>query len=95
MVTGNDGSKITQRLLAGESYNSITGSIDHFGNFSKGEKLAEGVKIAAYDVTPDKEYYASAYLDSDSLSKGYYLNDITSGYINILGYLNTKSTVGC
>ena len=91
VVTGNDGSKITQRLLAGESYNPITGSIDHFGNFSKGEKLAEGVKIAAYDVTPDKEYYASAYLEYNSLSKGYYLNDITSGYINILGYLNTKA----
>ena len=30
-------------------------------------------------------------LTLDSLSKGYYLNDITSGYINILGYLNTKA----
>ncbi len=91
VVTGNDGSKITQRLLAGESYNPITGSIDHFGNFSKGEKLAEGVKIAAYDVTPDKEYYASAYLDYYSVRKSSSLNDITTGYINILGYLNTKA----
>ncbi len=91
VVTGNDGSKITQRLLAGESYNPITGSIDHFGTFSKGEKLAEGVKIAAYDVTPDKEYYASAYLDYYSVRKSNSLNDITTGYINILGYLNTKA----
>ncbi|NEF94660.1 mucin-binding protein, partial [Ligilactobacillus murinus] len=91
VVTGNDGSKITQRLLAGESYNPITGSIDHFGNFSKGEKLAEGVKIAAYDVTPDKEYYASAYLNYYSVHSSSHLNDITTGYINILGYLNTKA----
>ncbi|WP_170207011.1 mucin-binding protein, partial [Ligilactobacillus murinus] len=91
VVTGDDGSKITQRLLAGESYNPITGFIDHFGTFSKGEKLAEGVKIAAYDVTPDKEYYASAYSAFYSVTKFNTLNDITTGYINILGYLNTKA----
>ena len=96
IVTGADGSKITQRLRAGESYNPTTGLIDHFGSFSVGEKLAEGVKIAAYDITPDVPYFANARQGSrsDRSSGRNSINDITTGYINVLGYLNTKAQAG-
>ncbi|MEY8662909.1 KxYKxGKxW signal peptide domain-containing protein, partial [Ligilactobacillus faecis] len=95
VVTGADGSKITQRLQAGESYNPTTGVIDHFGKFSNGEKLAEGVKISAYDVTPDVPYYANAIMER-SYDSAYYdgFHDINTGYINILGYLNTLAQYG-
>ncbi|MEY8662845.1 KxYKxGKxW signal peptide domain-containing protein, partial [Ligilactobacillus faecis] len=89
VVTGEDGSKITQRLQAGESYNPITGVIDHFGEFSNGAKLADGVKVSAYDVTPDVPYYANATMISGNFSSG--LHDVRSGHINILGYLNDSA----
>ena len=89
VVTGEDGSKITQRLQAGESYNPITGVIDHFGEFSNGVKLADGVKVSAYDVTPDVPYYANATMISGNFSSG--LHDVRSGHINILGYLNDSA----
>ncbi|WP_056957206.1 mucin-binding protein [Ligilactobacillus apodemi] len=88
VVTGDDGSTVTQHLQAGENYNPLTGLIDHFGTFSTGAKLAEGVKIAAYDVTPDNEYFANAF-QSSANSTG--INDIATGMISVLGYLNTTA----
>ncbi|MEY8663106.1 KxYKxGKxW signal peptide domain-containing protein, partial [Ligilactobacillus faecis] len=83
--------KITQRLQAGESYNPITGLIDHFGKFSNGEKLPEGVKISGYDVTPDVPYYANAIQASNNYGG---LNDVLTGYVSVLGYLNTDAQDG-
>lgn len=95
VVTGSDGSQITQRLQAGENYDPLTGQIDHFGEFRMGKKLASGVKITAYDVTPDVKYYANALQNSINGTNGASaLNDINSGMINILGYLNSKAQVG-
>ena len=85
VVTGDDGSTVAQHLQAGENYNPLTGLIDHFGIFSTGAKLAEGVKIATYDVTPDNEYFANAF-QSSANSTG--INDIATGMISVLGYLN-------
>ena len=57
-----------------------------------GKKLASGVKITAYDVTPDVKYYANALQNSINGTNGSSaLNDINSGMINILGYLNSKA----
>ena len=95
VVTGSDGSQITQRLQAGENYDPLTGQIDHFGEFRMGKKLASGVKITAYDVTPDVKYYANALQNSINGTNGSSaLNDINSGMLNILGYLNSKAQVG-
>ncbi|MBD5069175.1 MAG: hypothetical protein HDT50_03140 [Lactobacillus sp.] len=88
VVTGDDGSTVTQHLQAGENYNPLTGLIDHFGTFSTGAKLAEGVKIATYDVTPDNEYFANAIQTSANLSG---INDIATGMISVLGYLNSTA----
>ena len=62
---------------------------DHFGEFSNGVKLADGVKVSAYDVTPDVPYYANATMISGNFSSG--LHDVRSGHINILGYLNDSA----
>ncbi len=95
VVTGSDGTKITQRLQAGENYDPLTGQIDHFGEFRTGKKLAAGVRIVAYDVTPDAKYYANAYQNSiNGTTSREALNDINSGLINILGYLNSKAQQG-
>ena len=95
VVTGSDGTKITQRLQAGENYNPLTGQIDHFGEFRTGKKLAAGVRIVAYDVTPDAKYYANAYQNSiNGTTNREALNDINSGLINILGHLNSKAQLG-
>ena len=95
VVTGSDGTKITQRLQAGENYDPLTGQIDHFGEFRTGKKLAAGVRIVAYDVTPDAKYYANAYQNSiNGTTNREALNDINSGLINILGHLNSKAQLG-
>ncbi|MEY8662496.1 KxYKxGKxW signal peptide domain-containing protein, partial [Ligilactobacillus faecis] len=95
VVTGSDGTKITQRLQAGDNYDPLTGRIDHLGSFSQGVKLADGTRIVAYDVTPDDKYYANALQASVNGTNGKNaLNDINSGYINILGYLNSKAQIG-
>ncbi len=86
VVTGEDGSKITQHLLAGESYNPVTGNIDHFGSFFNGEKLVDGVRVKCYDVTPDEEYYPDAYMkDFSSGAIVERFNDVATGQISVLG----------
>ncbi len=91
-VTGDDGSKITQRLLAGENYNPITGMIDHFGEFKTGARLADGIRIVSYDIVPDNPYFANSYQGDGE--RDIRANDLSSGKINILGFLNDRAKEG-
>ncbi|MHC3376664.1 mucin-binding protein [Ligilactobacillus equi] len=93
VVHGKDGSSITQKLEAGESYNPLTGVIDNKGTLEeRGQKLVKGVAVFSYEVTPETPYYANTSIGSHSANGGRLQDfDIATGFINILGFLNKSS----